>query len=192
MMQIVNFGEMVDVAQRRITHQLLIRTADGQQHSVTTDERTVQQLLQILTGGGGEERPVGTEVMADSPYPLPPSTGELSGVELRRNDPEEDDLAEIFGGDVDPGEQAPEPVMGVIAEDRVADVPDEPRGLGARRAPPEERPPAPRPVRVDADGFALPIPSRTVPKDEMGYPIVTKNKNVPVLPDDGGDDGTQI
>lgn len=181
-MRIINFGQMLDVRTRSFQHQMLVVTADGRQHSIATDEDTVQQLITAMTNSGHTmpvsealELPVNQEAFLRNPLPedLEPAFG-----------------AEIFGGEEDPGEQVPEPVMGVIAEDRIADVPVEPRGLGTRQPP--KAIPAPRPPRVDADGFALPVPAKTVQKDEMGYPIVSKNRNAPVLPDDEGDDGNQI
>lgn len=188
-MRIANFGQMLDVRTRSFQHQMLVITDDGRQHVIATDEDTVQQLIQAMTNSGHT-----------MPASEPPEISVNREAFLREEpsyhlpqEPEGEDelVADIFGGDVDPGEQAPEPVMGVIAEDRIADVPAEPRGLGSRQ-PPKAAPPPTRPPRVDADGFALPVPARTVPKDEMGYPIVAKNRNAPVLPDDGGDDGNQI
>jgi len=179
-MRIASFGQMVDVSTKQFTYQMVVITDDGHSHAITTTEETIQQLVEKLSNGEATPR---------QPAPVygPPPTREFVQTPME----EDEELASIFGGEPDPGEQAPEPVMGVIAENRVADV-EEPRGLGSRPPAPRAAPPAPRVPRVDADGFALPIPSRTVPKDEMGYPIVAKNRGAPVLPEDTGDDGNQI
>lgn len=185
-MRIVSFGQMVDVATKQFTYQMVVITDDGHSHAITTTEDTIQQLVGKLTNGGVAQENYAAR--SAEPYVSPVRKEYVQ-------ESEDEELASIFGGEPDPGEQAqePEPVMGVIAEDRVAEEEEAPRGLGSRpsasRIAPPTRPPVPR---VDADGFALPVPARTVPKDEMGYPIVAKNRNAPVLPEDNGDDGNQI
>jgi hypothetical protein len=214
-MRIVNFGQMIDVQSRRMAHQIVVETADGRQHIVPTDEGTVTQLIAIMTNAPQQEaRP--------APAADPGLVAGLQRqVEMRRSDPEYaaalqdsedgfweqmregaapneepefDEGAEIFGGEEDPGE-ASEPVMGVIAEDRIADAPEPVGGLG--QPPPRAQlqtttPPRPR-VLTDKDGFAMPVRAKTVPKDEMGYPIVQKRAQAPRIPDDNGEeDGAQI
>lgn len=215
-MRIVNFGQLIDVQSRQMAHQLVVETSDGHQHVIATDEGTVAQLVAVMTNA---PKPAPRPAPAADPELV---AGLQRQVEMRRADPEYaaalqdsedgfweqmkgggeapeepefDEGAEIFGGEEDPGEVASEPVMGVIAEDRIADTPDQVGGLGqpAPRAQLQTTsPPRPR-ILTDKDGFAVPVRSKTVPKDEMGYPIVKRQAQAPRIPDDNGEeDGAQI
>jgi hypothetical protein len=177
-MKIMGFGQMVNVSAQKMVHQLVVMSADGQQHVVDTDEATVKQLAAVMAN------------MPPQSYQGPQQSEPVLAPEYQ--EPESGLEAEVFGDEVDPGEASSEPVMGVIAEDRIADVPDEPTGLGQPRPAPRKEVPKPRRVVTDKDGFVLPVPSKTVPKDEMGYPLVAK-KSAPKIPEDGGEeDGAQI
>lgn len=190
-MRIINFGQMIDVETRQLAHQIVVETVDGRQHVVTTDEATVSQLIAAMSNN----------VQAAQVQSMPTQVASIDEEAFNRylpdEEPEFEEGAEIFGGEEDPGETGREPVMGVIAEDRIAEV-EEPGGLGQpapKRSPAQlEVTPPPKPVRTDADGFVMPVHSRTVPKDEMGYPIVQqKGQRAPLIPDDDGeDDGAQI
>jgi hypothetical protein len=199
-MRIVNFGQMIDVQTRQMAHQIVVETVDGRQHVITTDEATVSQLIAVMTNNVQAAQvqsmptraeqvanEVAARLQADADYGNYPETEES----------EFEDGAEIFGGEDDPGEVS-EPVMGVIAEDRIAEMPEAVGGLGQPR--PQNRaqlevtqPPQPRRILTDKDGFALPVRAKTVPKDEMGYPIVRRAAAAPRIPDDNGEeDGAQI
>lgn len=189
-MRITNFGEVVDLeAGAVIVHQFTVVAPSGRRVQITTDERTVQQLIGAL--GAYLEGPG----VKEAPRSVPPISGDTPYGELKREaqaaswEQEEEEMADIFGSESDLGEQAPEPVMGVVAAEQTEAAAEAAPGLGTPRSAPTRAQPI---VRVDKDGFALPVPSRTVPKDSMGYPIVTQGKKSPELPDDGGDDGTQI
>jgi len=179
-MRIINFGQVVDLEHgTQIAHQFTIQLSAGQLVQVKTDEGTVQQLLNAVSGNGA----------AQSEPPTQDRTlGELLVQEAY---PEE----ETYTDEVDPGEMAsgvigehtydrPEPVMGVIASETAPRKSTQQGGLGQ---------PAAR-HRIDADGFLLPTTPRTVPTDSMGYPIVQAKAEAPqTVPDDNGeDDGQQI
>jgi len=178
-MRIVSFGQVVDLERGgRFTHQFTIEL-DGQKIPITTDEHTLEQLLQLAAGLAQPRFPHGAETKHFEPNqeqfrqePPPPSE-------------QDEELAAIFGGEET---EQPEGVMGVVAEEP-APQPQSPGGLGTGR-PVNIPSPPPRP-RVDKDGFVLPVTARTVEMDEMGYPVVAQNQ--PTIPDDdGADDGTQI
>lgn len=195
-MKIVNFGQVVDLEHgTQIAHQFTVEIAPGHRVQVQTDERTVQQLVEALTGNGAprpvvapQRRTLGEMLAQEAPSPEVEDEGEY-------------DASDVFGGDYDPGELAavaagsiaqepeyePEAVMGTMAEEPVA-APQAPQGgLGQKQQRPPRRP------QIDGDGFFMPVKARTVPKDEMGYPIVQKKAVVQNVPqDDGSEDGTQI
>jgi hypothetical protein len=193
-MRIVNFGQVVDLDRGGVdlSNQITVELADGRRASVVTDESTIQQLIQLATG------------VLSQPIHAPRSSGFPNGTEVksfdgvnlqqeleRGSDMSEDDLATIFGGngEGDPGELhvEPEPVMGRIAEEKLVEAPAL-KGMGSGTAAPVRRP------MVDKDGFAIPISSRTVEQDEMGYPVLEGGQRAASPPpgDDGADDGTQI
>jgi hypothetical protein len=199
-MKIVNFGQVVDLEHgTQIAHQFTVMLPTGQRLQVRTDEGTVQQLVEALTGNGA----------APQPSAQPRTLGEMLEQEAAATPQIEaeddfDDAGEVFGGDYDPGELAaaaaggiaeepdyePEAVMGTVSSEP-AMAPATPQGgLGQPQQP--KRPPK-RP-HIDKDGFFMPVKSRTVPKDEMGYPIVKQRAAPPqtVPDDDGEDDGQQI
>ena len=50
-MRIVNFGQIIDLEEgRRIAHQITVELDTGVRQQIQTDERTVQQLLDVVTG----------------------------------------------------------------------------------------------------------------------------------------------
>jgi hypothetical protein len=165
-MRIINFGQVVDLEHgTRITHQLTVETEPGIRLQVITDEGTVQQLVDALVGV--EESPIQHEI--------PEAALEQSA-------------GDVFGGEYDPGELVSldtpsdqESVMGALTAEHVT-FQRAPGGIGqpAKRLP------------VDGDGFYLPVKAKTVPKDEMGYPVVPRVAVPTGIPDDGETDGTQI
>jgi len=151
-----------------IVNQLTVELPDGRQVNIDTDETTVQCLIQLAAGV--ERAPLPRRVDLEPPPPAPH---------------QEEELALIFGGE-DVGEiKEPdeEPVMGKVAEFPAATPPAQ-GGIGSGKAATARRP------RVDKDGFALPVQSRTVEKDEMGYPVVERTAAPPPVVEE--DDGTQI
>lgn len=204
-MRIVSFGQMVNIERGgSFTHQFTLEAEDGSQHNVETDEGTIGRLIEIYTGvSRGAPKP------AQQPVQAAPSNGESQyrqwKTQMESSSPsdsdssEYEDGADLFGGDYDPGEVANEAVsrivddtmsavMGAVAELPVQSPPAS-RGLGSSPAVPIRA----KQPRVDKDGFVLPVQSRTVPKDELGYPIVSNNRRSPSIPDDdGSEDGTQM
>lgn len=181
-MIIVSFGQVVDMLQGgQMVNQLTLELFTGERVSVTTDENTVQQLLAIAArlSNGGAARP--SQVTGPPPQRWAPEV-EQGGFPQHTEAAEE--MASVFGGEADPGEQS-EPVMGKMAEETMEVAPVS-KGLGSGTPAPIRRP------MVDKDGFALPIPSRTVEKDEMGYPVIRGSSAPAPSGDDGADDGTQI
>lgn len=201
-MRIVSFGQVVDVDKGgAFSHQFTIEAAGGERFTVETDELTIQRLIEIYTGaarGNGQPKDPGearyqqwrAQMESQSVHDqIPVGIGEL---------PDEEPEGVEFGGDYDPGEVAnsaasqiiedtTESVMGAIAE-VPAETPPASRGLGQSPPVPIRRQPP-----VDKDGFVMPVKARTVPKDEMGYPIVSKSRRAPSIPDDdGSEDGTQM
>ena len=163
-MKIVRFGQMMDLNRGDFVNSFEVELDDGRVESISTNEETLQQLIQLMVGG---QKAVGAE-----------RNREHFAKYLDSEEP-----ADIFGGDVSEasGEVVVDdvPLMGTIAEEYATPEP-----------PPEPKPrPAPRP-NVDADGFLVPVRPRTVDKDEMGYPVV--NRLAPPSRDDGEDDGQQI
>lgn len=184
-MKIVNFGQIVNL-ERGVTlaHQLTVELPSGRRQQVLTDEVTVQQLLDFVSDVGNAPRSVEQKT--------PDSMLERDiALDAEGLGEEAYDDGSTFGGDYDPGEVRgseafPREVsMGVLAESPVRSD-TAPRG-GIGQPSPTPRPP------VDSEGFYLPPPARTVPKDELGYPIVQQRARPPTVPDDDGEgDGTQI
>ena len=113
--------------------------------------------------------------MAPYSVPLPPTFPEGADPATAAVFGENYDAEDYDAGEV--GGYAPEGIMVVVADESVATLPVQPRGLG--------HPP------VDSDGYYLPPKAKTVPKDEMGYPIVQREAP-PDSVDDEEDDGDQI
>jgi len=199
MLVIVNFGQVFDLENDgNLSFQFTVMDGNGTRVPVSTNESTIRQLMSAALQPeprpiqrGGNNQPQHQMSIDEEAF-----RQEMARIEGELDDGDsafEPDEGEVFGGDYDPDGIAAqaaasltheaEAVMGAIAEQPV-------------------RPPTPRPqaglgqgprVRVDSDGFALPPTARTVPKDEMGYPIVPGNQAQPSIPDDDGeDDGTQM
>jgi hypothetical protein len=183
-MKIINFGQVVSLEHgTQLTFQLTVDLPSGRRIQVKTDEGTVDQLMDALLGNGGQH----------------PHVERKTADQMLKNDIAIDSelLAEEsysgsvddFGGDYDPGElinveRSPDAVMGALSEIPVVRDSSVRGGLGQ----PKRRDP-----QIDSDGFLLPVRSRTVPKDEMGYPIVQRRATPSIIPDDDGEgDGTQI
>jgi hypothetical protein len=164
-MKIVNFGQVVDLEGGTVGlgYQFTVLLPNGERISVATDEGTVRQLTEIVTGG--VIQPGEMELEEESP---------ISGSDMREG------LMSVFG----PGPGNGEGVMGVIAEEEYEDRPitKEVGGLGSAPSVPVRAPQKRQPL-VDEDGFMRPPPAKTVPKDEMGYPIVSAGQGVPVQED---------
>ena len=185
-MKIISIGQVVNVEHAtELAHQFTLELPSGQRVQVGTNADTVKQLLDAVLG---------------SELPKPASVHKTLN-ELLEQDiaSDEEELAEeayagdFFGGD-DPGEFIGDRdvVMGTLSEMPVVeDVPL--GGLGQPRKHKNKPPPRRRPP-VDSEGFYLPPPAKTVPKDELGYPIVHPRALAPPsIPDDDGEgDGTQI
>jgi hypothetical protein len=171
-MRILSFGQVIDLERGgQFTQQITILLPDGRKAVIETDEDTIQRLIALA-----------------APF--------VRGSEVKHFEPEEEryrqeesledsmDAASIFGGEEDAGERPAEPPMARMSEEPT-ETPPSNGGIGNGRPAPVRRP------MVDKDGFALPVPSRTVEKDEMGYPVVDR-RAAPPSGDDGADDGTQI
>lgn len=191
MLVIVNFGQVIDLERNgQFAYQFTVMDSAGKRVPIATNEETIRQLMQTClqpgaATSGGNSHPqaqAARERFAEA----------ASRVEDHLEDYEQD-VGEVFGGDYYPedvaasaaaalaDEPVQEPVMGVVASQPVQPQ-QRAGGLGQ----------GPR-VRVDSDGFALPPTARTVPADEMGYPIVPGRPQQSNIPDDDGeDDGTQM
>lgn len=200
MLVIVNFGQVFDLENEgHLSFQFTVMDESGARIPIATDENTIRQLMRAAlqhesppVRRGGNNHPQPHQMSIDEEA----FRQEMARIEGELGDgdpafePDVTDEGEVFGGDYNPESIAAqaaaslaeaEPVMGAVAEQPVR-PPSQASGLGQ----------GPR-VRVDADGFALPPTARTVPKDEMGYPIVSGNVQQPLIPDDDGeDDGTQM
>jgi len=170
-MRIINFGQIVDLEHgMEVAHQITVESENGRRTQIRTDEHTIQQLVDALSVDRGS---------------APPNKQPEIKMEFPREELEPED---VFGGDFDPGElvSEQESVMGVISE-TVVESAIPVVGLGQSSA----AKPKPRP-QFDSDGYILPVRARTVPKDDMGYPIVP-HRSIPVnVSDDEEGDGTQI
>ncbi len=160
-MRIVNFGQIIDLdGGRRIAHQITVELETGRRQQIQTDEGTVQQLLDAITD--------------DDALPFP--------ARVAPDDEDQDSGEVLVDGDMEvPGTAdwvGSESVMGVMADERVDELPARLGGLG--------HPPM--------DGYVYPPKLKTVPKDEMGYPIVqSRSRAAPDnAEDDEEDDGDQI
>jgi hypothetical protein len=182
-MLIVNFGQVVDLeAGGMFAHQFTLQLLDGRRVQIHTDERTVQQLLDIVSGTGQAQAHTSQPSVAQV-HPQYPS---MQYEEIDEADTDEEELAAMSWGDHDPGEQT------ALGELTSAPEPEpEPVRAGGLGQPRNGR----SQPRVDADGFLIPPRAKTVPKDEMGYPIVTqkpKQNTLVSLVASEDDDGTQI
>lgn len=166
-MRIVSFGQQVMLdAQMTVINQITVELPDGRHVSVPASEETVQSLMKLHAG-----IPVETEVFAD--VHQPGNTAEMSYYEEGDEAP-------------DPGEISADAVMGTLSEAPVAS-PMRPVGAIGQ----VQRAPSPQP-RVDADGFMVAPRAKTVPKDEMGYPIVQRKAAPQQQQLVQDDDGEQI
>jgi hypothetical protein len=160
MMKIVSFGQQVLLdAEMTVINQITVELQDGRQVSVPAAEETVQALMKLHAG-----IPLDKEVI---PPAVPDNvTIDPSVFENYSSDEMYDEEDE----EIDPGEIG-DAVMGVLAEEPMSQPAGIPKAIGQpqTRAQP----------RVDADGFMLAPKARTVPKDEMGYPIVQRKQQVP-------------
>lgn len=157
-MRIVNFGQVMNVEDGfKMSYQFTIELPTGERADVLTNEETVQQLVDVMTGRGTLSQPA-----------LEPQ-----GSATR---PDADEYDYTFGGDV--GELSIEKAP--VAFDT---------------EPPyfEEAVPEPKSSLGQVKKVPGQTKARTVPKDEMGYPMVqqaVKDSGYPL--DDGEDDGAQI
>jgi hypothetical protein len=183
-MRIINIGQVVNVEHgAEIIHQITVEVPSGKRVQVYTDENTAKQLLDALLDSE-PTKPVHTQKTLNELL--------ASDIALDEEELAEEAYAGDFFGGVDPGELNAnrDVVMGALSE--VPVVEDAPRGGLGQFKKHESKTPR-RPTFVDSDGFLLPIKAKTVPKDEMGYPIVQRREVIPSVPDDDGDgDGTQI
>jgi hypothetical protein len=197
-MRIVNFGQVVDLEHGGgFAHQFTVALDSGERLSIITDEETVQQLIEITMMMAPEEKPSHLRVV-DSPDPANVMTQRMRqameeagesdvmvapGVEVMEHDPGE--LAAY-----EPPGEVPEsqPVMGKVADVPIRGVPRgvQPGGLGQPSPPVKRRP------NIDADGFMITPPPRTVPTDEMGYPITAASRQEPDPEPEDEDVGEQI
>ena len=173
-MRIINFGQIVDLEHgMEVAHQITVESRTGERVQIRTDEDTVQQLIDAVSG-------------STSPLPAPQQTL----VEMQQEAAE----AGYFGGDFDPDEEVfdesldeyeHEAVMGVVSEEPLSGAAVPRGGLGQPASTSSNLP-------GESNSPRLPAKVQTVSKDELGYPIVQK---APVpLADlvDGDDDGDGV
>jgi len=180
-MQILNVGQVCDLEHGGFTNQMSVRLRDGRVVIITTDEDTVAQLL---NAAAAEMRNI----------PTSPATTEVSEL------PPDVPAGDVFGGDLpDPGEALDPPVPPATGSLDVRPEPEYPRDkLG-------------KPIMRDVDGRGAlgkghpnkkgrvglyrtvpSVPTRTVPMDEAGNPIVpaehrVENQVAAELPDEDGE-----
>lgn len=186
-MQILNVGQVYDLANGGFTNQMTVQLKDGRVVVIATDEETVTQLLNAAAAEVRGVPPAGLTVL--------PSMAE--------EQPEA--AAPAWGGDLpDPGEELAPPVppaTGILAPESPSE-PEYPRdklGRPIKRGPdrrgalgaghPNKR------GRVDPYRTTESVPSRTVPMDEKGNPIVPREHRVENATADApadDEDGTSI
>lgn len=158
-MRIINFGQVVDLEDGRIGmgFQFTIVLPDGTRVAISTDEATIQQLTEIVTGG----------IVDEGVAPPPPEYGY------------DESPAHFTVQGEEPGNG--EGVMGQIAEEPYEEQVGRGMvgGLGSPPVAPQPQPPQPRQPMIDEDGFARPPTAKTVPADEMGYPITAAQSQMP-------------
>lgn len=164
-MRILSFGQMMNLdGGLAFTHQMVVELPTGERRVINTDEGTVQQLIAIMAG-----LPDGVPVMAapDAPVQQMPVRREQVDPDLAvAPDPEEyEEGVDVFGGD--PGE------VGRLVD---ADSPPVPDIGGIGFAQPQQQLQVVNPPRVLPNGKVVAPRAKTVPKDEMGYPIVPKRQ----------------
>ena len=163
----------------------------GERLSIITDEDTVQQLIEISMMMAAQERPSHLRAV---PEPPPRKTlremvgddgaypggdpGELAAFEPL----DEEDVAHIGV------RQDSAPVMGKVFDVPVKNVPTgiQPGGLG------QPKPPVKRHPMIDQDGFMVAPTAKTVPTDEMGYPITQMSRQEPDPEVEEEDVGEQV
>jgi hypothetical protein len=154
-MRIINFGQVVDLEDGTIGmgFQMTVLLPDGTRISIATDEHTIQQLTEIVVGGV-------EDVVVPPPAP-----------ERIYEEGPAFEAADVGGGNGGP-------VMGQIDEEDYEE--QVMRGMvGGLGSPPRAPQPAqaqPRPPMIDEDGFMRTPVAKTVPTDEMGYPIVAQQQ----------------
>lgn len=182
-MRIINFGQVMDVESGvDLIHQMTIEHPDGRRFTIRTDEGTVQQLIESMAGMGNE---VEVPLQKANPMRFTPTSPTMFPHDSPSE--EEEEPGSVFGGDYDPGEenqQSVEPVVGTIAENRTTTDSYSGGGIGqVTQAPVQQEFPnrgrKKRQPLIDKDGFMISPPAKTVPKDEMGYPIVPKRNAQP-------------
>lgn len=193
-MRIVNFGQVVDLEHGGgFAHQFTVMLDSGERLSIITDEDTVQQLIEIVAAVP-QEMPEPDprnelarhlrsvhEQYGDQELRVVPSVQ----VAAEESAPDPGELADYEPPDEEPASQ---PVMGVVSEAPVRNVPTgiQPGGLG------QPKPPVRRQPMIDQDGFMVAPTAKTVPTDEMGYPITSMSRMEPDPEDDEEDVGEQV
>lgn len=182
-MMIVNFGQVVDLEHGSgFVNQFTVVMPNGLRVSIMTNEETIQQLMDLAGGIEPEEEVIrGGNGAAEETWAIPSTVPEP---------PPTEPGGEEFGGGYDPGEEDDDGgVIGAMVDQRVASQ----VAAGGLGSPGSSRPkPAkPRPM-VDGDGFFMAPKGKTVPKDEMGYPIVSQRAAASPSGGDDDDDGQQI
>lgn len=163
-MRIISFGQSI-MADRltEVQHHITVQFDNGMQSVVPVMEETVRVLIELKNSFGSEEG-----IRHDDRV----SPAQMGGPEAELDGP----AGIEFEAPIDEGEYAPisEPIMGVMAETPIGISSSRTGGLGQPRSRP--RPIVSRDPLIGSDGFQITPRARTVPKNEMGYPIIPKKK----------------
>lgn len=190
---IVGVGQTFNLETQQMEDVLQVQV-DGSLISVPTTNEAAQQLIQMAMNGRRQEVSMGAHVgdpnlqMANSPYPLPPSTGTLRPQELPQ-DEDFPDGAEIFGGQV-----AAAPPQS--AEGHMDQAWDEPEGLAEERPRMFAKTQQASQPRVDLGRTRNPADRSGVPSygisrvDEKGNPVLPSPPDITI--EDEEDPGEQV
>ena len=163
--KIVGVNQGMDFETNTATMSLVLELPDGRRVQVAADQDVLQRVLELQIGAHGV--PVPTR------KPAPKTASIASEPLVRANEPSApEETTQEFGGNYTveatddyaaaPMPAAPETATAVEDEEEIEDEPPP-------APPPKTETPKQARQRVRRNGYT---PSRTVPKDEHGYPVV--------------------
>ena len=174
-MKIISFGQVVNLEQgSNFTHQFTVRLDNEEQVDIVTDEDTIAQLVTLIDR---------------SPHII--QGGSTIGT-TRRDSKVDNDMGRsgwentyATHNDGISGVATQAPILGVMDQESITTFTVPSPGIGSGKPV--------RVPRIDKDGFALPIQSRTVEMNSAGYPVISGQLTTSsVIKSLTNDDGVQI
>jgi hypothetical protein len=186
--KIISFGQVVNLEQgSNFTHQFTVRLDNEEQVDIVTDEDTIAQLVTLIDRSphiiqGGST--IGT-TRRDSK--VDNDMGRSGWENAVDNDMGRSGWENTYATHNDgiSGVATQAPILGVMDQESITTFTVPSPGIGSGKPV--------RVPRIDKDGFALPIQSRTVEMNSAGYPVISGQLTTSsVIKSLTNDDGVQI